>query len=559
MNNSHPQKISNPLRPELPSDYYHTNFLELIHTVSEQYADLLREEEQHWVDTFNQLTHTAQQLYIRLLSRKGDIYRQGKLHYTEINNIPKACQQLANAELISVISEHSPHIDTLRPRVFNLFTKPELVSKFPHILVKKDLPKPKIIDLLCKENIEINACGESIIQVSHPQFLTTFLLCFFGNTHQTLSQFVISDLGIQQFETYTIDRNTRFFKHRRDMESWLLLSSLNEAYWQAKQEKNTEQFNKLLTQLPPPFSWAKLERKRCRLLNHLARELERQAGSDSTKLKAALALYKQNDLPPSRERQVRILDKLGEHAEADSIAKEMLASPQNEEERDTATRLCRNLARQLKRPFTPATKPPITQSKLSIPNTDLRVERAVADYYEQQGWQAYYVENTLFTALFGLLFWDIIFSPVEGAFQNRFQRSPYDMFSSEFYPTRQKAIDHRLDMLETGQWQNWSVVYQSKYGISNDWVAWHLVSSTLVDQATALLSPQALSGIFRRILFDPRNNRSGFPDLILISTDNIKLVEVKGPGDKLQHNQIRWFETFTELGIPAEVAYVEWI
>ncbi|WP_267898671.1 VRR-NUC domain-containing protein [Vibrio penaeicida] len=33
-------------------------------------------------------------------------------------------------------------------------------------------------------------------------------------------------------------------------------------------------------------------------------------------------------------------------------------------------------------------------------------------------------------------------------------------------------------------------------------------------------------------------------------------MEVKGPGDKLQQNQIRWLQVFQKIGINAEVCYV---
>ena len=39
------------------------------------------------------------------------------------------------------------------------------------------------------------------------------------------------------------------------------------------------------------------------------------------------------------------------------------------------------------------------------------------------------------------------------------------------------------------------------------------------------------------MLADLRNNCSGFPDLILFRDGQYELVEVKGPGDRLQINQ----------------------
>ena len=36
------------------------------------------------------------------------------------------------------------------------------------------------------------------------------------------------------------------------------------------------------------------------------------------------------------------------------------------------------------------------------------------------------------------------------------------------------------------------------------------------------------------------------------------LVEVKGPGDQIQKNQMRWLGRFSEMGVPAFVLWVEW-
>jgi hypothetical protein len=62
------------------------------------------------------------------------------------------------------------------------------------------------------------------------------------------------------------------------------------------------------------------------------------------------------------------------------------------------------------------------------------------------------------------------------------------------------------------------------------------------------------------MLFDPGENRRGFPDLIALgeSPGDYCLVEVKGPGDALQYSQKRWLRFFREQEIPAQVAWVVW-
>lgn len=65
--------------------------------------------------------------------------------------------------------------------------------------------------------------------------------------------------------------------------------------------------------------------------------------------------------------------------------------------------------------------------------------------------------------------------------------------------------------------------------------------------------------IFERLLRDLKENRNGLPDLIYFPDEGgYELVEVKGPGDRLQKNQLRWLHYFAEHHIPCQVAYVQW-
>jgi hypothetical protein len=57
-----------------------------------------------------------------------------------------------------------------------------------------------------------------------------------------------------------------------------------------------------------------------------------------------------------------------------------------------------------------------------------------------------------------------------------------------------------------------------------------------------------------------RSNRSGLPDLIQFWPEQrrYRLIEVKGPGDRLQDNQIRWLSFCVGQGIPVCVCRVTW-
>ena len=60
---------------------------------------------------------------------------------------------------------------------------------------------------------------------------------------------------------------------------------------------------------------------------------------------------------------------------------------------------------------------------------------------------------------------------------------------------------------------------------------------------------------------DPvRANRAGMPDLIQFwpAERRYRMIEVKGPGDRLQDNQKRWLAFCAQHGMPVDVCYVRW-
>jgi hypothetical protein len=174
----------------------------------------------------------------------------------------------------------------------------------------------------------------------------------------------------------------------------------------------------------------------------------------------------------------------------------------------------------------------------------------------------YYVENALMLGLFGLACWDIVFMPLPGTFFNHFQSGPADLFTPDFHKVRQRHFESRFAELksERNLKDRMLEVYAEKAGISNHLVHWGTLSEELLSKACEAIPREHLVTIFRRLCFDLRNNRSGFPDLVLFSRhgEDYRMVEVKGPGDRLQYNQRRWLRFFQQKGIPYEVVYVEW-
>jgi hypothetical protein len=157
-----------------------------------------------------------------------------------------------------------------------------------------------------------------------------------------------------------------------------------------------------------------------------------------------------------------------------------------------------------------------------------------------------------------LAFWDIIFAPVAGVFDNPYQRAPRDMYQPDFVARRQTLITQRMAQLASGDKHILQQHFVCKQGLVNDWVNWQVFTEPLFKRCITTFSTEFLLALFQRILRDPQHYRSGHPDLLLFTTDGKpQFVEVKGPSDKLADHQIHWLHFLADF-YSAKVCYVSW-
>ena len=198
---------------------------------------------------------------------------------------------------------------------------------------------------------------------------------------------------------------------------------------------------------------------------------------------------------------------------------------------------------------------------LPRPADGLPVELAVRDHWHRDEAPAHYVENTLFNALFGLLCWPAVFAPVPGAFFHPFQRGPADLGAPDFPARRAAQFQACLALLDTPEYRDEiGRRYRDKQGLQSPFVSWDALSEPLLALALDCVPAAHLKRVFERLLSDVKTNRSGLPDLIRFwpAEKRYELVEVKGPGDKLQDNQIRWLDYCLSHGMPVSVCHVRW-
>lgn len=548
--------MNEPLTPL----YYLNNFRFLIDWVAERYPDLMDEQELAFIASFNQLAPESQCLLVRMIGRKGPWFRADKLVYAEIENHQQAADQLIAINLVSV--DNLLDVNELA----SILTKAELLSLFneqlrPHKAERKETLIEILGDIFPEPQSwpqwTNNQFGR-MYQLDIQPIINTLLLLFFGNPYQDLTEFVLQDLGLFRYEQYAIDKQHRVFQNRNEILQYQQLVNLRE---QMAEVVDLDALVKVVLQLPNVFENPSMERRRARLCNQLAYEFERFG-----ELETALQLYQQTDLPPSRERKIRLLDKLGNHQEAWQLLTELMANPANEHELQIAERMAPRLAKKVSVKINKKANRVITEQKLVLAQlTDeaghyLNVEEITRFHFNTEDAPCSYAENALLNSLFGLWLWPEMFRSVTGAFSNPFHAAPLDLYHDDFQRNRPelKALWQVFD--EQTHIEHIKNIWQEKNGITNHFVHWQFLDERTLNMALQCIPAQHIKLIFQRLLFDLKANRSGFPDLIQFfpATNSYRMIEVKGPGDRIQDNQQRWLNFFSEHNIPAEVCYVSW-
>ena len=541
------------LNLDAPELYYLANFRKALDWLDTHHRDLMDDAELAFVANFLQLPLPSQALLVRLVMRKGVHFRAGKLRYVEIGDIATAAGALlASGWLIE-------HAALTFDELGALLLKDELATHFADDLPGGNLKKSELLEHLRALHTEPRSLAdwcprldERLLSLAIGPLCDRLRLMFFGNLAQDWSEFVLADLGIFRYEQVPITPGSRGFRSRQDLDDYLHLRLCREAF------EAGMTVPEVLQQLGDFASAsAHINERHQRLLLQLAQHLERAGELDS-----ALTLYRDTRALGSRQRQIRVLERLGQDAEALALVEQVLEAPLNAEEAQLAGRARTRLRRRLGLPAAPKA------AKLDEDRLDLRlpraasVELAVAAHLAAPDAPVHYVENTLICGLFGLLCWEAIFAPLPGAFFHPFHTGPVDLHRADFHARRSELFTACLARLDDGSYRDaMRRTHAEKFGIQSPFVFWELLDAERLEQALACLPPAHLAAWFRRLLADIRENRAGMPDLIQFwpREGRYRMIEVKGPGDRLQDNQKRWLAFCAEHGMPVSVCYVEWL
>lgn len=567
--------------------YYLDNFQRVLDWIDARYRDLLVAQEIDFLDAFAKLPQASRALLVRMIMRKGSLFRASKLAYEEIG-----CPLAAAAPLLArawLGADPALSIEQL----FAVCSKAEIAAAFALTPSLHGQRKADQLLALRQDGAAarpfshwLGAPGlhDPLLQIQVKPLCERLRLIFFGNLRQDWTELILSDMGLVRYEQVAISPASRGFRSRHDVELYLQLHAAKQA-WRAglpvpqvlaqmaaierddaqsaaiegdrAQSTTIEGGRAPLPSAPIDNDW--LDSRHQRLRFQLAQQLEKEQAFDEASLAYAGCRY-----PGARARAVRVLEKTRQFGAAHRLLKTALAAPESEAERQQLLRIAPRLTRQLGLPTARAPKaPPPLRLDLCLPRPTgaCWVEGVVREHLNSAAAPVLYVENALINALFGLLCWEAIFHPLPGAFFHPYHRAPVDLYSADFVSRRASQFAACLDQLDSDAYlATMRANFVAKHGIASAFVGWDFLDAALLELALACIAADHLKRLFERLLVDLQANRSGFPDLIQFFPDaqRYRMIEVKGPGDRLQDNQLRWLDYCARHQLPVAVCYLTW-
>lgn len=541
--------------------YYLDNFQQVLQWITTRYDDLLDADERAFLAQFAALPQPSRALLVRMAMRKGVLFRASKLDYPEIGDTATACAPLAALGWID------PAPALTLDDLFAVLQKPELAQLFAFKGADKSARKADQLEALRARHPAalpladwaVQAAGTAppdvIYHLRMQPLCDRLRLIFFGNFRQDWSEFVLSDLGIYQYEQVDFPPSARGFRSRADIDAYLALHACRERF------ANGEPALDVLRDLPPADDNDWLASRRHRLQFQMAQHLEKQQDWPG-----ALTLYRDCPYPGARARAIRVLEKSDAAGAAFALLAEAMAAPESEAERQQLLRMAPRLRRKLGHPKEAAVPAaPVVRLDLALPMPadNWWVEGVVRDHLSDATSLVYYVENALANSLFGLLCWDAIFTPIPGAFFHPFHHGPADLYAADFHARRASQFAACLAQLDDGDGRYRDTIrhnFAAKFNRQSPFVYWGALDATLLELALTCIPAAHLKRWCERILADVSANRSGFPDLIQFWPEQrrYQMIEVKGPGDRLQDNQLRWIAYCAEHAMPITVCYLQW-
>lgn len=208
--------------PVASSHYYLDHFRCALEWLRSHYRDLLATPERIFIVQFVAVPRCSQALLVRLLMRKGPLFRASRVRYPETGDIAAALAPLVERRCIDL----QPRLSL--EELVMLLRRAELEGAFPEVrgagskaqalaLLRSRYDERRRLEEWCP------GVGEAIYHLVVAPLCTRLRLLFFGNFRQDWAEFVLVDLGILHYETVRLSRCSRPFASRTQVEHFFAL------------------------------------------------------------------------------------------------------------------------------------------------------------------------------------------------------------------------------------------------------------------------------------------------------------------------------------------------
>ncbi|XP_038989792.1 fanconi-associated nuclease 1 homolog isoform X2 [Phoenix dactylifera] len=597
---------------------YQRNFCLMIEDVMNHYAYLFTDKEKSFLGVFNSLSDDGQRLFIRLYTRKGPWFRMSNVSYPEISDPLQAAEELQLAgylflfnscedpftydmkEVLNLLNVYEIR-EILKQKAINCTRRPELINVLYSAYENEICPLlPKVVFERVGTCVRISSAADI--------FLWRVQRLFFLSGEQDLSSFLLVDLGLVKFPDYACNISHQVFAGRDDLleyEEAIEVAQVMDEYLDANnmdmvircidvsdshiQASLMEDTRSSILDSPPTFfscfsaSWvySKVLTLGISVFEHKHRY------EDAIRLLKGLL----NRITCDSRRgywTLRLsvdLEHIGRLNESLSVAEEGIL--------DSWVRAGSKVA--LQRRVLRLGKPPrrwkmpsyADYVKQKIKEVYIRgrplvcetgtknlfygydgelcgVEQLALQYYAGEGgWLGVHSESGIWMTFFGILMWDVIFSNIPDVFRSRFQTAPLDLDTDDFYVARKSLIESHLQKIHDGMADEILITsWGLHFGTACRGVKWERHSLSDLRAAVSCIGGRRLAALFRHLSLDYRSWSSGMPDLLLwrfhgdMGRGQAKLVEVKGPRDRLSEQQRAWMLILLDCGFDAEICKV---
>ncbi|KAJ0735623.1 putative phosphodiesterase I [Helianthus annuus] len=591
---------------------YQQNFCLLLQEVLRSTPHVFTHDEKTFLEKFLLLSNDGQRLFIRLYTRKGPWFRMSSISYAEILDNKLAVKELSEAGYIcSTETTSELHKDDLE-QILNIFTVGELREMLSATNKKcsHSSRKQESISLLLSAygdrsssflyKMVLEKTGTCIrISSSADSLVWRVERLFFCNGEQDLSAFLLVDLGIVKYPTYNCIVTDQLFSSQNDLLSYEEALEVAQIMDESLEEDDSSMVLRCIAISISRISScaAKAIKFSCFsaswvyskvvLLGVSFLESERRYTDAIDLLKHLLLNFAKDRRRGYWTLRLSIdLEHLGRVNESLSVAESGLDDPWvRAGSRVSLQRRVLRLGRPPRRWKIPSYSESVNRK---IPEVHIQgrpincktgtksrfygedgeqcgVEQLALQYYagEDGGqWQGVHSESGIWLTVFGLLMWDVIFSDVPNVFLTRFQTSPLDLDTDYFYEARKSIIEQLLSKIQEGMAEEILITsWESHFGTSCRGVNWNRHSLTELRAVVTCIGSGCMATICRHLAQDYRSWSSGMPDLLLWRfhsdySGEAKLVEVKGPRDRLSEQQRAWLLFFMDSGFNAEVCRV---